>query len=141
MHYLQAIDTVLLYFSKYPPVLLALYVFTLFFPRKASYFYAFVLAAVVSHGFVNFDSRFEESIHTWLTTSNTGALLYSLFEYDSREGALDAAERAFSAGLYLMLKASAVLIIVAVPFAAKARVKEAIANIGRRPLKDKPPVL
>lgn len=149
----NTLDRVLTHIAEYPLVLLALYVLTLFYPRKASYFYGTILGALVLYGLYNFNDRFEQRILHWLTTSETGAWFYSFFAVGHQPEILQSAtplaraedafsaEMAFTAGLYFMLKVGAILILVFAPFAAKTRVKEAIGNIGRRPAKDSPPVL
>jgi len=149
----NTLDRVLIHFAEYPAVLLALYVFTLFYPRKASYFYSAILGALVVYGLYNFNARFEERLLHWITTSEIGTWFYSFFSNEASTEVLHtatplaraemaySAEAAFTAGLYFMLKVGVALIIVFVPFAAKTRVKEAIGNIGRRPAKDTPPLL
>lgn len=145
------LNSVLPAFAKYPVILIAMYVLTLFYPRVASYFYSTILGLLVVYGIWHFDDQFEDGIHLWLTSTDFGAWFYSFFEqsryedalhrYDRYEDTRDSAEVAFSQGVYFMLKVVAAATLIGVPFAARARVKEAIGNIGRRPAKNPPPVL
>ncbi len=137
----QFVDRVLPHFVEYPLVLLALYVLTLFYPRKASYFYSSILALLVLYGLYHFNDRFEENLHSWLTTTDVGTWFYSFFAEGVSEVSRDDAELAFTAGVYFMAKVGILITLIAVPFAARNRVKEAIGNIGRRPAKNAPPVI
>lgn len=135
------LERVLPHFAEYPIVLLVLYVLTLFYPRRASYFYGTLLGFLVLYGLWHFNAQFEKSLHQWLTTSQSGVWFYSFFNADVSEEARYEAELAFTAGVYFMIKAGIIVTLLGAPLAAKTRVKEAIGNIGRRPAKDSPPTI
>ncbi len=137
----RLIEHALTNFADYPIVLLVLYAFTFYFPRKASYFYGSILCLLIAYGLYRFNARFETELHAWLTTTNMGGWFYSFFDAQVPEDARDEAEKAFTSGIYFMLKLGVIMTLVIVPLTAKSRVKEAISNIGRRPAKDAPPTI
>lgn len=140
---INLLEQILSKITLWPWALLAVFLFVLFFPRKASYLVAFGIAAAVAYGFITQGETYEAWLLGFFTSNPIGIRIFELANagYTSasytEDSSLNTAEVAFTSGVYMMLQITVVGLIFGGVSSARSYVKTSIRSIGSRPLDPK----